>query len=844
MKKTLRFFGMLAIMMIASSTASFAADFEGSVNLKAKSDGSAYNTQAAKFSFTDVAATLETDSATLSAALTKFMSGASDSGINFEVEYTDENSAVKTSTSYTQGSPGGFWMNINNEPINWGEGCIWYNTISFQTGEEANDFFINIGLYPGALIDGGGTLKAKFILTYNEKTVSFEVTANVAGKTKLEKEPELTIANLTIVGEASITFEQPRLASPRATKSTVSISDLISKMDLTKEIVNDNLSEMVYVTGWDATNSVLSGDAVVAKDFWLSSLYDEDNGVFTNTVIQGGENESEGTAFKIYDLVYDTDSGDFSFSLLQSTRLVTDFDEFKSDLYIIYGSNAYLVHTVLKIVATDESTLPGIILYEKAGEVTIEIMGKEDDGDYTPYAKALDIDAISAALDDEKSNIKLVAFSKGSEVTFDGTGDGTNGGFWVNEQGQWNGWNSAACIFIMETVSNDPSSISVMAMPGGTLKVDVPVTVPCFLISDNTQKYYQINIKFVLESEKNPDTEVEQKDWVLSGTLEYDVQMLPTEDTQSVTTQLDMDLVSEIVGGNPDQIGAKSLYTWKESIEEFNPESLTNSYNCTPHPGFWMSADGKTPLDWSADCAYGMTLNVSSGIVTWYRHYMSSLKAGAQFEGKFYIVNKFTGKVCELVFNIAYVDSRQEIEVVGTENVEIVLSEENFNGDYYTASNDFSKVFEALNINADLYPTGIWYGQNERGKFTVIPSFEGEDAGFDANGVFIAEGVDAIAAFAVGYDAEEGAFVANVFDEITDATKYSTKVAYEYDGKRYVFNIKIGSAAALAISNVNSEVKNSDVYDMSGRLVRKANQSANGLMRGIYMIGGKKVMIK
>lgn len=835
MKKTLRFFGMLAIMMIASSTASFAADFEGSVNLKAKSDGSAYNTQAAKFSFTDVAATLETDSATLSAALTKFMSGASDSGINFEVEYTDENSAVKTSTSYTQGSPGGFWMNINNEPINWGEGCIWYNTISFQTGEEANDFFINIGLYPGALIDGGGTLKAKFILTYNEKTVSFEVTANVAGKTKLLVEPETVFANLEVVASTTYTTEQFRVASSSQSEAgELVIADLLTKLGVSEDEILDNINEMVYIQAWNTTDDRLSDNLIeAAQTVYRTGLNASDEAINT---CYGVSSDGEGCAFFLDTFDFDTETGTLSFMIGQSANIPDEFSSYNADLFIVYGTKAYKITVTLNVKEREKVDFSQMT---KAGEEEF-VLELPEPGDTTAKSFDIDLATIAEALGVNEAELVIQPMQSEGVLTTNSTAN--NGGFWFNIDGYVTAYGNNSAMYVEPTSNGNWSKVNVGQYTMTAIDYGKSCTSNIYVLGSD--KYYVLKFTLKIKEQQIIQGEVEQKDWKLAGSLMFDVQLVHKETySQNEITQIDMERMIEILGG--DQIDSKSLFTWKEAVEEFLPESLTNAYSCTPYPGFWMSSDGKTASTWGASCAYGMTVNVASGEVSWYDHDARNANAaGDTYEGKFYIANKVTGNVCELVFNISFVDTRKVIEVVGTENVEIVLSEENFNGDYYTAANDFAKVYDALNFGAEFYPTGVWYGQNERGGFTVIPSFEGEDAGFDANGVFIAEGVDAIAAFAVGYDEESSVFVANVFDEITDATKFSTKVAYEYDGKRYVFNIKIGSAAALAISNVNSEVKNSDVYDMSGRLVRKANQSANGLMRGIYMIGGKKVMIK
>ena len=545
--------------------------------------------------------------------------------------------------------------------------------------------------------------------------------------------------------------------------------------------------------------------------------------------------DGEGCAFFLDTFGFDTETSTLSFNIGQSANIPADFDSYNADLFIVYGKKAYKITVTLNVKEREKVDFSQM---EKAGEEEF-VLELPEPGDTTSKSFDIDLATIAEALG--VTEAELVIQPMQSEGVLTNNSTAYNGGFWFNIDGYVTSYGNNSAMYVEPTSNGNWSKVNMGQYTMTAIDYGKSCTSNIYVLGSD--KYYVLHFTLKIKEQQVNEDEVEQKDWVLAGSLTYDVQLVHAEKyDQNEITQIDMERMIEILGG--DQIDSKSLYTWKEAVEAFDPEKLTNAYSCDPHPGFWMSADGKTASTWSSSCAYGMTVNVASGEVSWYDHPGSSNTAGQSYEGKFYIANKATGKVCELVFNISFVDERKVIEVVGTENVEIVLSEENFNGDYYTAANDFAKVYDALNFGAEFYPTGVWYGQNERGGFTVIPSFQGEDAGFDANGVFIAEGVDAVAAFAVGYDAEEGAFVANVFDEITDATKYSTKVAYEYDGKRYVFNIKIGSAAALAISNVNTEVKNSDVYDMSGRLVRKANQSANGLMRGIYMIGGKKVMIK
>ena len=44
--------------------------------------------------------------------------------------------------------------------------------------------------------------------------------------------------------------------------------------------------------------------------------------------------------------------------------------------------------------------------------------------------------------------------------------------------------------------------------------------------------------------------------------------------------------------------------------------------------------------------------------------------------------------------------------------------------------------------------------------------------------------------------------------------------------------------------NTNVDTDNNNVYTINGVMVRKAGESLDGLAKGLYIIGGKKVVIK
>ena len=64
----------------------------------------------------------------------------------------------------------------------------------------------------------------------------------------------------------------------------------------------------------------------------------------------------------------------------------------------------------------------------------------------------------------------------------------------------------------------------------------------------------------------------------------------------------------------------------------------------------------------------------------------------------------------------------------------------------------------------------------------------------------------------------------------------------------HIYRIEAGNAdlISVGINEVNAEngVQNDNVYTINGVMVRKAGESLDGLAKGLYIIGGKKVVIK
>ena len=64
----------------------------------------------------------------------------------------------------------------------------------------------------------------------------------------------------------------------------------------------------------------------------------------------------------------------------------------------------------------------------------------------------------------------------------------------------------------------------------------------------------------------------------------------------------------------------------------------------------------------------------------------------------------------------------------------------------------------------------------------------------------------------------------------------------------HIYRIEVGDAdlISVGINEVNADVKRVDnnVYTINGVMVRKAGESLDGLAKGLYIVGGKKIVVK
>lgn len=842
MNKSLRLLSLLAALLVSGFGWADNGTYSGSVEQACKND---YSTDAITFSLSEMAGFFGVEASQFATDLQAFITA--DKAAYKVDDNSDKTLYVRQTVNggesiYPNAEQGysanlgdyfcGFWMDKDGKPLSYGENAAWYWLI--QVDEEADEVQFLIGQMPDYWIEGGNP-SCDLNIVYNGKTAFINLSAVIAAKPTVEATDKFS--ELEIVGSAEILMHQTQGAGGVAVEFVT--SDMAEKLGISKDNLEETFEARLFARYYDFSNdmwtdSLTNRSTAGGSGFWTAPTQNPETG-----------NDSPECAphawgdickFYVEHLAYNAASDSIVGLSGQFGTNCAVNQEYYTTFYVVAGTKAYALKFILHI---DEA--------EKIDFSDMEMVGSEEvivaiDADETGATTIqVDLEKIGAMIGKTADELDAAGMnslqSEGSLVNGLTAHTANNNGFWYNNEGYVCSYGDASAAMYIEPVSASTlSSLNV----GKYVKTMIPEGGSCtssvFFLGNTS--YYRLDVTLKINKEDVIEGDsVPQSDWTLVDTQRFSVQVIRSENySQKENTQLNWDGVLNAL--ETTKVGKNDLYTWREYQSSWVPESLTNDYTCTPYPGFWMSEDGKTPTNWQPSCSYGMTLNVSSGVVTWYVHDATTHDTGESFEGEFFIVNWLNGKVVKIVCDVEYVAERVTVENAGEEDITIALTPDNMNSDgLYFTNIDMTKACEALGIDISEIESASWYVLNNSGSFTAVESFEGEDCMFDSMGSFAnADSEDA--QFAIGYDYEDNKFVASLLgNDPTAETLYSTRIALRSGNKRYIFNVTIGSEEALSIDNVKTSSKSYQLFDLSGRAVKNPT-------KGLYIVNGTKMLVK
>ena len=800
-----------AMLMLACIPAS--AQFTATVEQYANTD---YATVATEFKLTEIATALETDTATLVAALDAWYNYSAESEAEKPADMFFLKVGDELSNNYTQGSNGGFWINRNGSVGTWGAGAVYYNQIGFGQAEDL--FGIYLGQFPDSLA-AGATLNPTYVMQYGEKQATFDITYIVK---PMPETPavELDITKLEIVGNAEVTTEQYPRINYNSSAVEVVIADAAEKLGIDNDLLSIILTKCLYKARVDETYQTKIDSLTLATDNggWGREVLDMATGDTLPEVCAAPWSDKD--QYYMDTWAFDPATATLSCNIGQYPYNLQAGDKFYTNVYIVYGNKAFVVKYNVNIVEDPNAVSGDLASMTKMGESIIRIE-QNPTTDYSTSAINLNVDSIAGVLGCATGDMTLMAIDNKGELSTSSTAN--NGGYWMTQGGIICAWGDNAYFFVEPAASNDYSQLNVGQMPGNTAVGEEGKTL-LYLVAGNN--YYVLDITLAIVEAQKSEVEFESV-----ATRSYVVQAL--DETYVWSTQsanIPFAQIEELIG-----TAAPVLYALNiDSIAEQTGEKYTKDYTMGEKPGFWVTEDGRKN-GWGSGSPWGITgLNSTDENFVIQCIQMDGFGvAGDSYTGQFFLVNEETGKMITINLTYQIVETLTEMEVVGEDYINLPISMDDLFVDY-----DFTKVATALGLETVEALFDGYYAKGMKADGTYGASVDIVNSGlsFNASGAY-----EEYAPIGILVTEDFKQFYTYSNDDIEAPFKAEATMCFQIDNKSYVIHITLldedSYAAAAGIQSINAANKAGKIYNLQG-------QEVAAPAKGIYIMNGKKVVIK
>jgi len=741
-----------------------------------------------------------------------------------------EGEQVSTYTAES-GRLGCFWLNADGQVVAYGDPSVFFCLPSVESENDIpTKLVFALGQYPERC-EANKTYSTVITMGNGTKSVTFNLSLKVNEMPVVEVNPVLS--QLTIKGTTEIAVEQYPRGTYRADAVQFPMADAIKALDFPKAVLEADLRPCFYSYQLDVMtdllNDTLSNKVTSSSGYWFSPSYDETTGATKDLCFIDTYSEANNYFF-VEGFAYNSETDSATFNLGQCPSALKVGNTPYAELYLINGSNAWKFVVKLTIVPepiADEVT-------EVYREYLVITKKPTANGNYDGKDYKIDEEKITELLGGDPSEWVFKHNNSDNHST-NYTTSAT--GFWMDVDGNicsWAGSIGAAAVYVDYSA---PATLTIGQYPGKNKDGDVFHTI---LEVVNFDKAYTIDLTVNFSAGDGPIP------FTNLATYEIEVQRtIPEVDYATVTTQpIDYETIFDLIGTND-----PGIYTIAVPDSGETKITYSDSFTCTPYPGFWYNKEGQN-AGWGANAFVGLTYSLSNGTYDVYL-YPGATQVGDTFKTNWFFVNEETGAMVTIIINVLIVDEVVEREIVGSESTLVDIGD---GEDESTATINLSEAIaklEAADV-ADFYENGTLLAAVNSSSFGGADFYdEAEGFWFDSNGYVIDPSNEA--------QLETQTFSVNIFIE-NDGTAtittyclvppaegqvYSTRLALNYGSKRYIITVQLATHdTALSISAVNSDNNNANVYDLSGRIVRKNANSVEGLNRGIYIQNGKKVFVK
>lgn len=753
---------------------------------------------------------------------------------------------------YTLG-PGGSdgtdgWRNANGDWESWGSDariCVKANFAPVADEDGNKDPHI---YYIGGMTGQTGT-PATYKATFRVENPSDNTKyCFVIIKLTYEELPQYRLDELNIVKKFEIVAEEYPRTNTAAETFGIKVGDLASLIGYDAEKFNSVWFKYLLYVGQLNEDEVKSDELTnlnYSSTAWMNALFDENTGLETEECVQGTSGDP--TKFSIHFSSTGYDGDTLKVNVGQSGKLKVGDTNFAKVYLVGTDKKAVEITVRIKIIPKEIEDLP----WDQktcVGSETVSLI-RDIDAGYTATAYTINIDSIVGLFKPGTvvADLEFTALDEsGNPTTSPTTGEGKDGrsigGFWMDMESHPMEWTTSVKSYY---VNNFNTRIEIGHMPN-VFEGGEKTTGSLFYVLDN--EYYELKMDIQI-GEKEDTTKVITKpeECEIVATKYYTYRIVPNNNGEyqnygsNAANETDYHLMDRPIDADISfieaQLGTASPTFYGEIIDTLGNATYSKNYSCDPKPGFWMEPAAKVEnkssvSTWKGGDTYGICY--ANGVFQFFQ-YPSSQSVGAKYTDNFYLVNQDAGKQIKFVITVVYVEEIQpEAETVATYALTLPARDasDTENGTYTEYSLD--AMFEALGCTADEFAeNGTWMALDDDGMMTNNYD-ELEGFGFDKDAKVTTTDESLVAM--VGYAVDEGGFFSWIIDDSNLEKTFTFTIYAYYDNKRVQFDITV-SGTDSAINFVEAPKSDSKMYDLTGRLVKNAS-------KGIYMMDGKKFMVK
>ena len=870
------YYSLLVLLLMMVST-TVKAQYEVNIDAQPTND---YGSGSQLFDAADIATALGLADADALQALIATASKDVDPNVGaFYIKTTDGKSCQYT------GNPNEFWMDDAGLPHAY-SGASWYVGVSFVAATDTTTAGVSmyVGQMPSVFTKKyePSTLKTTVYLVNGDKEVSFDVTQNIAAA----PEPA-TLSDLTIVKDYNFGIEFEAGGEYEGQAFSTTLDGIYDALGISQEELDADVNAYLFTQlvkaeiqneGEDNETTIysmsdyLENPSAASGGAWFGRYINYDEASDKEVALDYNLPKDWGAGATFYLQKPALADGEFTIgSVGQYPGTMKAGDTDFTYLYIVVGDKAARIK-VQATIAEKENPTPGDDVpfdqCTKAGEQTIEVVDVAKN-DYETKNFTINMEDVLEKLGCEAADITTHYrwMAEGQAIDYSQTNDGYTGqdGFSGADAGY--SWSNKAPVFV-QPVTLAEGKFKVGQYAGiytGKVadhdSITSNVVITTSILFKYSDKYYEAKLQYTIQPfgteietddpGVNPDSEFD-----IVATLPITMQLIPSsnyyaQESEEVQAQMQLDLgidkIKELIGE-----GTYTVYGLKAPASAKVYPELTPATGYGANEGFtggfWMAVPNEKlggeyvntsfAGNWGNN-SYGIEWKLNDGIFG-FDQFPDARKVGDFYVSTFYWVNTGNNKAIKYELSVVYVEEivpQAEIFENYTESVAIEEDkiEQSKVGDFFDVAINKEKIASALGIDVSLL-SGVqaYYAKSMGVWATMTPGSDVQY--FNANGYEDTEtGVEA--AFSEDY------VVTLTLDdvELGDNDKITLRYAFEYDGKRMLYTVQLGTPTSevVGISNVAApKAADGAYYTLTGVKVAQPTE------KGIYIKGGKKVFVK